>query len=122
MDKRRRQSFYLGSLKNFYPQPYFYKRLICVSKEWINIIHSFVNIIQIFIIHNICGYVLKHFIFYISETPKTVFNADFILMKYATVAYFMRMFYNVPIKYPKMEVSDAQKENHGRIGSLERKS
>ena len=32
------------------------------------------------------------------------------------------MFYNVPIKYPKMEVSDAQKENHGRIGSLERKS
>lgn len=61
-------------------------------------------------------------LFIFLKLQKSVFNADFILMKYATVAYFMRMFYNVPIKYPKMEVSDAQKENHGRIGSLERKS
>lgn len=64
----------------------------------------------------------NNLLFIFLKLQKPVFNADFILMKYAAVAYFMRMFYNVPIKYPKMEVSDAQKENHGRIGSLERKS
>ena len=62
----------------------------------------------------------NNLLFIFLKLQKPVFNADFILMKYATAAYFMRMFYNVHINYPKMEASDAQKENHGCIGSLER--
>lgn len=63
----------------------------------------------------------KNLFFLLQNIRKPVSHAYFIHMKYAAVAYFMWMFYNHHINYPKMEVSDAQKENHGRISSLERK-